>query len=134
MAPPTRKKVAVRSFRELIAWQKAMLLVERTYTATAAFPDTEKFGLTSQMRRAAVSIASNVAEGQSRNTRGEFVQFIGHARGSLAELETQVLLSTRLGFLSTSDESALMEDVMEVGRLLNGLRTSLTAVKSEFQQ
>ena len=80
------------------------------------------------MRRAAVSIASNIAEGQSRNTRGEFVQFIGHARGSLAELETQVLLSTRLGFLSTSDESALMEDVMEVGRLLNGLRTSLTAV------
>jgi four helix bundle protein len=103
-----------------------MTLVETVYRETSGFPSEERFGLTSQMRRAAVSIASNVAEGHTRNTRGDFRQFVGHARGSLAELETQAILSARLGLLTTDPEQCVMNQLDEVGRLLTGLKTSLT--------
>jgi four helix bundle protein len=115
----------VRWYRDLIVWEKAMTLAESVYRATLQLPKEETYGLISQMRRAAVSIAGNIAEGHSRSSRGEFLQFIGHARGSLSELETQTILATRLGFLSPDAEQQLMNGSAEVGRLLNGLRDSL---------
>jgi four helix bundle protein len=102
-----------------------MTLAEDVYRATGKFPKEEVYGLTSQMRRAAVSIASNIAEGQARHGRGELLQFLGYARGSLAELGTQVTLAARLGLFAPSIELSLCELVAEVGRLLNGLRNSL---------
>ena len=85
------------SYRDLLVWQKAKALAVRIYRQTENFPKTETYGLRSQLRRAAVSIPSNVAEGQGRLTRGEFRQFLGHARGSLLELETQMAIAFDLG-------------------------------------
>ena len=110
-------------YRDLIAWQKAMELVTHVYEITKAFPDEEKFGLVSQMRRCAVSVPSNIAEGQARNSRGEFLQFLGIARGSTAELTTQLLLAENLGYLTDSKNT--IEMVEEVGRILSGLIKSL---------
>ena len=110
-------------FRELIAWQKAMDLVTHIYTVTQSFPSAERYGLTSQMRRCSVSIPSNIAEGQARNSTGEFKQFIGIARGSIAELTTQILIAERLGFLP--DGKKTIEMVEEVARILTGLSQSL---------
>jgi four helix bundle protein len=115
----------VRSFRDLIAWQKAMSLVTEIYRVTRSFPSEEMFGLVSQMRRAAVSIPSNIAEGQARASSGEFRQFLGHARGSLAELETQILLAQNLNYCTAAQASALLESAMEVGKVLNGLLAAL---------
>jgi four helix bundle protein len=89
---------ASQSYRDLIAWQKSMLQAKSIYHLTARFPNEEKFGLISQMRRAAVSVPSNLAEGQARRTTGEFVQFISHAEGSVAELDTQLTLAVELEF------------------------------------
>jgi len=111
-------------FRELIAWQKAMDLVTQIYAVTQGFPSDERYGLTSQMRRCSVSIPSNIAEGQARNSTGEFKQFIGVARGSIAELTTQILIAERLGFLS--DGKKTIEMAEEVGRILTGLSQSLS--------
>jgi four helix bundle protein len=97
----------VKSFRDLIVWQKSLDLAVQVYHATAKFPREELFGLTSQMRRAGVSTPSNTAEGQARNSTGEFRHFLGIALGSLAELETQVELSMRLQFLSKAQSEAL---------------------------
>jgi four helix bundle protein len=116
---------AVKSYRDLLVWQKAMLLAEAVYVATRELPKEEVYGLTAQMRRAAVSVVSNVAEGQARQTRGEFLQFLGHARGSLAELETQIILAARLSLASPTAERSLLYLIADVGRLLNGLRNSL---------
>jgi four helix bundle protein len=110
-------------FRDLLVWQKAMNLVIQIYAITRRFPKEELFGLTSQMRRAAVSIPSNIAEGQGRLSRGEFRQFLGNARGSLAELETQLLIAEHLGYLPNAE--SLFQDLAEVGRMLNGLISSL---------
>src|ERR1700737_2650394 len=86
-------------YKNLLVWQKAMTLVSRIYEVTRTFPKEEMYGLTSQIRRAAVSIPSNIAEGQARLTVGEFRQFLGMARGSLAELDTQLVISQQLGYL-----------------------------------
>ena len=110
-------------YRELIAWQKAMALVKHVYEVTKDFPDDEKFGLISQMRRCAVSIPSNIAEGQARNTTGEFKQFIGVARGSIAELTTQLLIGEQLGYLAEPQQTIDLAE--EVGRILTGLSQSL---------
>lgn len=110
-------------YRDLIAWQKAMALVEAVYAATRGFPAGEQYGLTSQICRAAVSVPSNIAEGQGRISRGEFKQFLGHARGSLFELETQLHLAQRLGFLAAT--GPLIEQTAELSRILNGLIASL---------
>jgi four helix bundle protein len=110
-------------YRELIAWQKAMDLVVHVYDITKQFPDDERFGLVSQMRRCAVSVPSNIAEGQARNSKGEFLQFLGIARGSVAELTTQILISERLGYLTAHEATISMTD--EVGRILSGLINSL---------
>jgi len=115
----------VQSYRELIAWQKAMDFVAAVYRVTRSFPKEELYGVTSQLRRAAVSIPSNIAEGQGRQTTGEFRQFLGHARGSLLETETQILLSERLEYLDHKTTEDLLRQAAEVGRILNGLMASL---------
>jgi four helix bundle protein len=96
------------SYKDLIAWQKAMDLAEEIYRATRTFPREKLYGLTSQLRRSAVSVPSNIAEGQGRLTPGEFKQFLGHARGSLLELETQVQLAGRLGYCSEGQSQVLL--------------------------
>ena len=93
---------AIRSHRELIVWQRALELCTAIYATTAKFPSEERFALVSQMRRAAVSIPSNIAEGHGRLTTSEYRHFLGIARGSLKELETQILIAQRLGYLSKS--------------------------------
>src|SRR5205823_6022822 len=87
-----------QNYKDLVVWQKGIALAKAIYRLTSKFPAEEKFGLVAQMRRAAVSIPSNIAEGQARHTTGEFIQFISHAEGSTAELETQLILSIELGF------------------------------------
>ena len=109
----------IKTFRDLVVWQKGMALAKEVYKATSVMPDTERFGLTSQMRRAAVSIPSNVAEGYARQSRVEYIRFLKVARGSLAELRTQILLSGELNFLRNSAELGPLLD--ETERLLAGL-------------
>jgi four helix bundle protein len=115
----------VRHFKDLIVWQKSMAFVVNVYRVTRDFPKEEIYGLTSQIRRAAVSIPSNIAEGQARRTTGEFLQFLGHARGSLAEVETQLLISKELGYLA--DPQTLITQLSEISRILAGLISSLEA-------
>jgi four helix bundle protein len=87
-----------RDYHDLLVWQKGMALAKQIYVLTQPFPDTEKFGLMTQLRRAAVSVPSNIAEGQAHYTTGEFIQFLSHAAGSVSELDTQLTLSIDLGF------------------------------------
>ena len=116
-----------QSFKDLLVWQHAIGLTTETYGLTATFPGAERFGLTNQMRRAAVSIASNIAEGYGRATKGEYVQFLGHARGSCSELETQLVIARKLGFGTAPNlesSEALCHDVSRLlGALMNSLRT-----------
>ena len=114
-----------RNYADLIAWQKAMNLAESVYRVTKTLPRDEAYGLTSQMRRAAVSIPSNIAEGEGRGTSGQFLHMLAVSYGSLRELETQVLLAGRLQLLSEHDRSHVIEQCAEVGRLLNGLMKSI---------
>lgn len=107
-----------------------MALVSDVYRCTQCFPKEEIYGLTSQIRRAAVSVPSNIAEGQGRLTRGEFKQFLGHARGSVFELETQVSIARDLGFLDEKTTNNLLERIREVGRILSGLLNSLEVVRT----
>ncbi len=113
--------MGIKNYRDLIAWQKAMDLVENVYKGTKQFPKEELYGLTSQLRRAAISIPSNVAEGQGRRTDKEFAYFVSVANGSLHEAETQILLAERLQFLDKAASAKLLDSSSEVGRLLNGL-------------
>src|SRR6266478_3962388 len=115
-----------QSYKDLVVWQKGIALAKVICTITAKFPGEEKFGLISQMRRAAVSIPSNIAEGQARHTTGEFIQFISHAEGSTAELETQFVLSMELGFAKTEHTKAAFILLDEIRRMLNGLRRKLS--------
>jgi four helix bundle protein len=110
----------IKDYKDLLVWQKAMELVTAIYQATQTFPREELYGLSSQLRRAAISVPSNIAEGQGRRTRGEFRQFLGQA---MSELETQILIAQNLGYLS--DCSVLLEQKAEVTRLLNGLLKAL---------
>ncbi len=112
------------SYKDLIAWQKAIVMTTELYRATANFPAHEIYGLTSQLRRAAVSVASNIAEGQGRNTAGEFKQFLGHARGSLLEIETQLVIACNLHYIDKTKAEALLACSGEVFRLVNGLLSS----------
>ncbi len=116
-----------QGFRDLVVWQKGIELAKLTYSITRNFPTDEKFGLVSQMRRAAVSIPSNIAEGQARHTTGEFVQFISHAEGSVAELFTQFHLAVELGFLSPDLATNALSLLEEERRMLNGLRRKLSS-------
>jgi len=114
-----------RSYKELVAWQRAMDLVTATYRSTASFPKDEQFGLTSQLRRAAVSIPSNIAEGQGRSTTGEFQHFLGIARGSLYEIETQIHIADRLSLLQPDQMDEIKANWKEVIRMLNSLMRAL---------
>ncbi|MBL9094287.1 MAG: four helix bundle protein [Planctomycetaceae bacterium] len=117
--------MAGKGYQELIAWQKAMDLTEAVYGATTGFPADERFGLTAQMRRAAVSIPSNIAEGHGRSSQRDFARFLEIAIGSVAEIETQLLLAGRLKYLPEERVLELLRAAAEVGRLLNGLLKSM---------
>ena len=118
--------MGVRSYRDLVAWQKSMDLVIAIYRSTQGFPRTETYGLVSQLRRAAVSIPSNIAEGHARVSTGEFKQFLGHALGSVMEVETQVLIAHRLGYLELAVSDDLLQRTAEIGKVVNGLLRSLS--------
>ncbi len=113
------------SYKDLVVWQKSMDLVETVYRLTRTFPKEETYGLVSQMRRAAVSVPSNIAEGQGKNSRGEFRQSLGQARGSLLELETQIMIAQRLAYIEQVEMVRLIEQASEVKRMLHGLAESL---------
>ena len=125
MVVARRSSVPVRNYRDLLAWQRAIDLAEAVYLASAGLPAEERFGLTSQMRRAAVSVSANIAEGQGRRTRGEFVHHLSIAHGSVRELETHILIARRLKLLGDQVAAALLDSASEVGRLVTGLRKSL---------
>ena len=109
--------------RKLLAWQEAMNLVESVYQIAARFPKDELFGLTAQLRRSAVSVPSNIAEGAGRNSSKELVQFLGIASGSLAELDTQLEIASRLGYVEV--DAGVFQQASRVGQLLVALRRSL---------
>ena len=113
------------SYKDLIAWQKGMELVASLYDATEGFPTNEQFGLTSQLRRAAVSVHSNIAEGKAHYSNRDFVRFLRHARGSIAEIETQILIAQQRKYLSTETTTHLTQRLDELGRILSGLINSL---------
>ena len=107
---------------KLLVWNKAMEFARDVYRASEKFPQRELYGLAKQLRRAAVSVPSNIAEGYGRNSRNELHQFVGIARGSLAEVETQIELARMLGYLSDDETKPLLRDAGEIGRMLTGLR------------
>ena len=114
-----------QTYRNLIAWQKAMELVTRTYEMTRGFPRDELYGLTSQLRRGAVSIPSNIAEGQARYSHAEFHHFLRNAKGSLAEVETQIQIACNLKYIKEGEAEELLQATAEVGRILNALLESV---------
>jgi four helix bundle protein len=116
----------VLHYRELHAWQRAMDLVEAVYLLSSGFPDDERFGLTNQIRRAAVSVPSNIAEGQGRASTAEFLNFLSIANGSRQEVETQAMIAVRLGFVPQSDAADVLALAEETGRLIAGLTRSLS--------
>ncbi len=119
--------MTIRNYTDLIAWQKSMALAVSVYRVTTVMPAEERFGLTSQMRRAAISIPSNIAEGQGRRSDGQFRHYLSIAHGSLRELETQLMLSEQLGFLERTTVEGALADASEVGRLVTGLANSISA-------
>jgi len=117
--------MTVQSYRDLIAWQKAMKLVNLVYDLTRKFPREELFGLTSQIRRAAVSVPSNIAEGQGRNSTKEFINHLSISYGSLMETETQILIAEMQKYITVDETASALSLSSEVGRLINGLSNSL---------
>ena len=116
-----------RSYRDLQAWQLGMDLAEACYLLTRRFPKDELFGMTSQIRRAASSVPANIAEGYGRESKGEYVQFLRVAQGSLKELETHLTLSRRVGLMSESETKKVLEECDHLGRMLHRLIRSLHA-------
>jgi four helix bundle protein len=124
------KVTNIKSYRDLEVWQKSMTLVKRVYKLTKTFPKDEMFGLTSQLKRAAVSVPSNIAEGKSRRTTNEYLRFLDIAYGSVAEVETQLLIACELEYVTDKKIKLLLDDYAEIGRMLNGLITSLEQRKT----
>ncbi|HEY6109093.1 MAG TPA: four helix bundle protein [Gemmatimonadales bacterium] len=122
----TMPRATVRSYRDLLVWQRSLDIALRIYDATAPFPRSELYGLVAQMRRAAVSIPSNIAEGHGRHHLGEYLHHLSIANGSLMELETQVIVSSRRRYLSEKEVRALLASCAEVGRMLAGLTRALS--------
>lgn len=113
------------SHKDMIVWRKSIALADKVYAATRLLPSEERFGLSQQLRRAAVSIPSNIAEGSARRNRAEYIQFLRIASGSLWEIETQVTIAAGQGLIMNCEP--LLEDIAEIGRLLNGLIRSLAS-------
>lgn len=115
----------MKSYREIKAWQKSMDLVTEIYHSTESFPESEKFGLTNQIRRAAVSVPSNIAEGFGRNSLPDFIRFLNIARGSLFELQTQIEISHNLLFMTQDVFESLESKAIEIEKIINALVKSL---------
>jgi len=124
----------IKSYKDLFVWQKGINLVIEIYRLTNSFPRTEMYGLISQIRRAAVSIPSNIAEGRCRSTRKDFVQFLRIANGSAAELETQLILSNKLSFISILDYNKASDELNEIMCMLNAMITKLITPKADSQK
>jgi four helix bundle protein len=119
----------IRSYRDLLVWQKSIAMIKEAYCATSAFPDDERYGLANQLKRAAVSVAANIAEGHARATTGDYIRFLNISYGSLAEIETHIVIARELGMISFAVEQNLLEQSAEIGRMLNGLIASLKKKK-----
>lgn len=115
----------VEKYEQLVAWQKAMNLVEAVYVASGAFPRQEVYGLTSQVRRAVVSVPSNIAEGQARSSSKDFLRYLRIAQGSLGEVETQLMIAGRLQYINGEEMAPLLAAAREVGRLVRGLSAAI---------
>lgn len=113
------------NFKDLLVWQKSIDFVTEIYRITDAFPKNEVYGLISQIRRASVSIPSNIAEGNSRRSKPDYLQFLKISRGSCAEVETQLIISKNLNFLKEEDYLKLNHEIIEISKMLNGLINSL---------
>ena len=114
-----------KSYKDLLIWQKRMVLAKFVYKLSATFPVDERYGLISQVRRAAVSVPSNIAEGQARHTTKEFLQFLSHAQGSLAEVETQLMLSVDLGFARQEGVAEGLREIDEIQKMIIALKRKL---------
>jgi four helix bundle protein len=117
--------MTLKRFNDLQVWQKAVNFAVQLYAFTRDFPKEEIYGFTSHVRRAAVSIPSNIAEGHSRNTTGDFLRFLSMAQGSCSEVETQLFIARQLNYLSQANYDQLLDRLSEIGRMLSGLETSL---------
>ena len=115
----------ILSYKDLVVWQRSMELVEKVYRLTLKLPAPEQWGLVSQMRRAAVSIPSNIAEGYGRQATGEYHHHLSISRGSLLELETQVLLCVKLGYLENGHTEAVLDDIQHISKMLGSLINKL---------
>jgi four helix bundle protein len=120
------------SYRDIKAWQKAIDLVLEIYTSTRNFPKEELYGLASQLRRAAVSVASNIAEGKGRCTDKEFLLFLHHARGSIFEVETQLIIAGKLGYITRAEVEQMGSAAGEIARMLNGLIKAIKCGSEEL--
>ena len=118
---------SISSYRDLLVWQASVELATQCYKLTAAFPTSERYGMTSQMRRASVSVAANIAEGHGRDGTGNFIQFLRVAQGSLKELETHIVICGRVGLLDERNVDALQGQCDEIGRMLRSLIRTLEA-------
>lgn len=117
----------IKTYKDLIVWQKSIRLIKEIYIATKLFPKDELYGLVSQMRRSAISIASNIAEGRCRGTRKDFTQFLRIALGSSAELETQIIIAHELGYVDLKLKTRLIDELSEILKILNTMIKKLTA-------
>jgi four helix bundle protein len=115
----------VKGYRDLFVWQRSMDVVERVYRLTATMPNHERYGLSSQLQRSAVSIPSNIAEGHARQSTKEYLYHLSVAIGSLAELETQLTIAVRLGYATSESMASLLSEIEEIGRMLHSLQKSL---------
>ena len=120
-------EIKPKHYKDLLIWQRGMNLAKLVYKLTMRFPSEERYGLTSQMRRAAVSVPSNIAEGQARRGTNEFVQFLSIAEGSLAELETQLLLSVELNFTQQAEVEPLLREIDELQKMIVALKRKLSS-------
>lgn len=119
--------MATKSYRDLLVWQRAMQLVQDVYRLTVKLPKAEQFGLIAQLQRSAISIPSNIAEGHARDSTRDYLRFLSITQGSLAELETQLLLAEGLGYVSEKNLEPVFVRSSEVGKMLNGLQLKLNA-------
>lgn len=124
----------VQSCKDLLVWQKAVALVKEVYQATQPFPPHELYGLAGQLRRAAVSVPSNIAEGQARQSSAEFHHFLTIAYGSLAELDTQVIIARELGYLTDDGANSLSNKTAEVGRMMNALISQIAKKRTNNER